>query len=151
MSNKERSYTALDRWVTIGNIGLILLGIFLIYYSRSPSVNPNWREVILGIGLGLAPSGIVGFLADWLVFGRLIDALNFSTRGLDDRTTSLKSEINSLRVSTDFLKQSSNLGLEMIYTDRGAALREFAKYMEIEAHQGDTEGKLQWTHKTGQS
>jgi hypothetical protein len=98
--------------------------------------------VILGLGLGLAPSGIVGFLADWLVFGRLIDALNISTRGLDDRTTSLKSEINSLRVSTDFLKQSSNLGLEMIYTDRGAALREFAKYMEAEARQGDTEGKL---------
>lgn len=142
MNNKEKSYTALDRWVTIGNIVLIFLGIFLIYYSRSSSVDSGWREVILGIGLGLAPSGIVGFLADWLVFGRLIGALNISTERLDDRTTSLKSEINSLRISTDFLKQSSNLGLEMIYTDRGAALREFAKYMEIEAHQGDTEGKL---------
>lgn len=142
MPEKNGSPTSLNRWITFSSAILVVLGIFLIYTSRQQTVDPSWREVLLGIGLGLAPSGIVGFLADWLVFGRLIDALRSSTSNLGDKTERLGTEIGSLRVSTDFLRQSSDLGLEMIYPDRATALREFTKFMDFEASRRDSKGRL---------
>ena len=136
MSDNKVGGTSLTRWVTFFSVVAILIGIGFVVASRYvPTV--FLQDLLLGLGLALAPSGIVGLLADWLVFGQLIDALNTRTDQLGTKTESLGSEINSLRVSTEFLKQSSDLGLEMIYTDRAAALRDFSSAMEREAQHKD--------------
>jgi hypothetical protein len=120
---------------------MILLGIILVVVSRLIS-DTFWVNLLLGLGLALAPSGIFGILADWLIFGHLIEALHLSTSQLGDKTETLGLEINSLRISTEFLKRSSDLGLEMIYSDRATALRDFASAMQEEAKRRDAPGKL---------
>jgi hypothetical protein len=79
---------------------------------------------------------MLGLLADWLIFGHLIEALRLSTTDLGRKTKSLEGEVSSLRISTEFLRRSSDLGLEMIYTDRAVGLRDFAVSMQSEARRG---------------
>lgn len=141
MYPKNDTTLLLNRWITVGSLVITSIGIALVVISR-PINEPFWKDLFLGLGLALAPSGVVGFLADWLVFGKLIDALHTSTSNLGDKTNSLEKEINSLRVSTDFLKQSSELGLEMIYPDRAVALKEFASSMQTEAQRKDKDANL---------
>jgi hypothetical protein len=141
MGETEMPSPTLRKWIGFGSIVLIVIGVFCISWSQVVT-NFFWQSVLLGIGLALAPSGVVALLTDWLVFGHLIEGLRLSTTRLREKTDSLESEIISLRMSTNFLKQSSDLGLEMIYTDRGTALRDFAKFMEIEVSRGDAMGKL---------
>lgn len=141
MSSKISSGEVLNRWITAGSMVVALSGVGLIISSRTID-DSFWRDVILGFGLALAPSGVIGFLADWLVFGKLIEALRTSTSNLGDKTNSLEKEINSLRVSTDFLKQSSELGLEMIYPDRGMALRGFVSAMHNESQRKASKANL---------
>jgi len=134
MDRNDKSPTSLPRWITFASVMLILIGILLMFLSRQLS-NVFLQNIVLGVGLALAPSGMLGLLADWLIFGRLIEALHVST-------TDLEGEISSLQISTEFLRRSSDLGLEMIYTDRALGLRDFAVSMQSEARRGKEKGSL---------
>jgi hypothetical protein len=141
MPRDSNSPTSLPRWITFASIALIIIGLLLMFLSQQIG-DLFVQNVLLGLGLALAPSGMLGILADWLIFGHLIEALRSSTTDLGQKTKSLEGEVGSLRVSTEFLRRSSDLGLEMIYTDRAAALRDFAMSMQNEARRGKEKGKL---------
>ena len=141
MSDKSQKESQMSRWIVFTSVTAVVAGLLLIVISRLLT-EPFWTDLALGLGLALAPSGIVGLLTDWLVFGNLISTLNLKTRQLGEKTESLGSEINLLRISTEFLKRSLDLGLEMIYTDRNAARRDFSSAMEFESKRKDIRGKL---------
>jgi hypothetical protein len=124
----------MERWIKFVSGGFFVIGLACIFISTL-IVDINTKEILLGFGFALAPTGAFGFLTDWLVFGRLI-------KEMGEKTESLEKEINSLSVSTEFLRRSSDLGLEMIYTDRAAALKDFAEAMKKESQKEDDEGKL---------
>jgi len=111
-----------------------IIGFLLIVLSRF-LVEPFWRDLVFGMGLALAPSGVIGLIGDYMIFGRTMESLHGSNE-------SLGAQVEALRVSTDFLKQSSALGLEMIYTDRATALMDFAPFMQSEARRKDVKGNL---------
>lgn len=133
------------RSITVFSASLVILGVVLIILSYYVG-EPNAQKLIFGIGMALAPSGTLGFITNYLVFGRLMEDVKQSTTDLSDKTNELSvsinqstqdldDEIKSLKVSTDFLRRSSELGLEMIYHDRATALSNFTKYMRDEARQ----------------
>jgi hypothetical protein len=159
-----------QRWIKFLNWLLVAVGVGLIIASQlvpEKSRLGNLSEILLGFGLALAPGGALALIADWLVFGTLIDVLNGSTRALGNRTLSLQreigalqgstrqldsslaeknerlgNEINELRVSTEFLKRSSDLGLEMIYPDRATALKDFVRHLRHEVERPDQSGQV---------
>ena len=108
MQKKEIGVSRMSR-VIIGLLSVLatLVGFLLIVLSRFV-FEPFWKDLLFGIGLALAPSGVIGLIGDYLVFGRAMETLHESNE-------SLGAQVEALRISTDFLKQSSNLGLEMIY------------------------------------
>jgi hypothetical protein len=112
----------------------IITGILLVVISRFTG-NSFLTNLLFGVGLALAPSGIIGLIGDYLVFGRTMESLNISNSLLAEQVTELTK-------STDFLKRSSSLGLEMIYYDRTTALRDFVIYMKNEAQQKENIGKV---------
>jgi hypothetical protein len=132
---KEAAASRMNR-VIIGLLSVLgtLIGFLLIVLSRF-GFEPFWKDLLFGMGLALAPSGVIGLIGDYLVFGRAMDSLNESNE-------SLGTQVEALRISTDFLKQSSNLGLEMIYPDRESALQDFAPIMREQAQVKGRKGKL---------
>ena len=84
MSESNGTPTSLPKWITFVSIALVLIGILLIFLSQGLK-DGFLQSVILGLGLALAPSGILGLLADWLIFGHLIEALHFSTQDLGQK------------------------------------------------------------------
>jgi hypothetical protein len=147
MLRKTNSPASLPRWITFASVTLIVIGILLIFLSRQIS-DVFTQNVLMGIGFAFAPVGLLVILSEWLIFGNLIQALwsditdlGKNVKHLGIQTNRLDAEVNSLRVSTDFLRKSSDLGLVMIYTDRTAALADFALFMLDEARRGG-DGKV---------
>ena len=120
--------------VTIISLSGIIVGSLLIIISLWANVSSPLKEIVMAIGIALAPSGVIGWVFDYLVSGRTMELLHDSNEKLNE-------QVEALRVSTDFLKQSSTLGLEMIYPDRRIALEEFAPFMREQAEKS-RDGKL---------
>jgi hypothetical protein len=130
----ERVRSTNSTIIGVLSVSATSIGFLLIIVSRFV-VEPFWRDLLLGIGLALAPSGVFGLIGDYLVFGRAMETLH-------DSNESLGAQVEALRISTDFLKQSSNLGLEMIYPDRESALHDFAPLLREQAQVKGRQGKL---------
>lgn len=115
----------------------ILIGSVLIILSQvlTQLAATFWKDLLFGMGLALAPSGVIGLIGDYLVFGRTMEMLH----GSNER---LEVQIERLNVSTEFLKQSSDLGLEMIYPDRKSALEFFAPLMREQSKMKGRKGEL---------
>jgi hypothetical protein len=120
--------------ISVLSISGIIIGLLLIVLSRF-STDLFLRDLEFGLGLALAPSGILGLIGDYLVFGRTMDSLNFSN-------LQLSKQVKALSISTEFLKQSSNLGLEMIYHGRDSALKDFVPLMKEQAQVKGRKGKI---------
>jgi hypothetical protein len=131
---KARVANANRTIIGVLSVAATFIGILLIIFSRFVTV-PFWQDLLFGLGLALAPSGVIGLIGDYLVFGRAMETLN-------DSNESLGTQVEALRISTDFLKQSSTLGLEMIYPDRESALQDFAPLLREQAQVKGRPGKL---------
>lgn len=123
----------------------ILLGVVLIILSQvlAHTLPTVWNQLILSIGIALAPSGVIGLISDYLVLGRTMERLivqdhnlEIENKKLGDSIADLNVSTQQLQISTEFLKESSELGLVMIYPDRTAALNEFAHLMREQANWG---------------
>lgn len=120
--------------LSVLSVSGIIIGVLLIIISRF-ILSPFIQDLLFGFGLALTPSGILGLIGDYLVFGRTIEALNYSNNQLTQQVTALS-------ISTDFLKQSSSLGLEMIYPNRDNALLDFVTYIKEQAEMKGRNGKI---------
>lgn len=124
-----------NRWlVGVLSISGTIIGFLLIILSRF-TIDLFYKDLMFGIGLALAPSGVLGLIGDYLIFGRTMETLNVSN-------VILTTQVEALRISTDFLKHSNILGLEMVYPDRETALKDFAPLMREQASIKGREGKL---------
>ena len=121
--------------VKILSVFAIVAGILLIVLSQTGP--ESWgqfaRDLFLAIGLAIAPSGLIGLITDYLIFGRTMETLVDEVKQFGTENNKLSEQVKALQVSTEFLKQSSELGLEMIYPDRGSALKFFANLMRKQA------------------
>ena len=124
---------------------LITLGLVLIISPFFLPISVDIRNLILGIGVGLFPTGLVALILSRytakITEFLIEDTINLS---LHEGLSRVKDDIYQL---TPLLRSSSLLGLENIYPNRGAALEEFSEYIKKELDElenGEKKSGILW-------
>lgn len=120
--------------VAIACLSVTVLGLVCVVLSR---VAPDgfWADLALGLGLALVPTGVLVLIGDYLIFGRAMESLSTNNAALTQ-------QVEALRMSTAFLKQSTALGLEMVYQNRQQALSDFVPFMKEQAEVKGANGSI---------
>ena len=106
-------------WISVA-IGLFSLFLYFILPNEGRPI-----QILLGLGLTLFPSGVFGLLSD-IYFSKIIERT--LKEGFATTTSNLNESIDILKVATEYLKKSNELGILMVYKNRAEAVSDFLNY-----------------------
>jgi hypothetical protein len=128
--------------VFLGSAIAIISALFLIVLTFQYP-NTAWQfPLFLGLGSALLPAGLFAILSDLGFSELLLGTVVQKVRELADRQVDsvdarvkalagkLDTSLDTLSKSTQYLSQSSSLGVVMVYPDRRAALEGFLPYVK---------------------
>jgi hypothetical protein len=146
-------------WVVLSAVSLVI-GMLCLFYSYFIPKDTLAFTVTLALGVSFLPTGVIAIItalaSSKVIEENLRSELDKSTtaltaaitsldhasaaiesnlaRKVEQTTGELKLSIGELRVATTYLNRSKELGLVMVYENRGQALEPFMNHLEDYVH-----------------
>lgn len=120
-------------WEVLSGLAFVV-GFVCLFYSYFLDRQSILFAVTLSLGVALLPTGIISIITS-LSSSKVVE--DNIRQELGETTKELKESIADLKVTSDYLSKSKELGVEMVYENRAKALGPFLKHLEKYIKEGD--------------